>query len=73
MGGMTKTGEAKWRALIAAQEKSGLGVREFAEGRGLAPATMYWWPDRRTSRPAICPATRRPVLHATVTSGSTWR
>src|SRR5262245_35971449 len=39
---MTKTTEAKWRALIAAQEKSGLGVREFAESRGLAPATMYW-------------------------------
>ncbi len=50
MGGMTKTGEEKWRALIAAQEKSGLGVREFAEGRGLAPATMYWWRCRLRER-----------------------
>jgi hypothetical protein len=49
---MTKTTEDKWRGLIAAQEKSGLGVREFAESRGLAPATMYWWRCRLRDRPA---------------------
>jgi len=47
---LEKTGEEKWRALIAAQEKSGLGVREFAESRGLAPATMYWWRCRLRER-----------------------
>ncbi|HZO13943.1 MAG TPA: hypothetical protein VFB62_11815 [Polyangiaceae bacterium] len=47
---MTKTSEEKWRRLIAAQEKSGLGVREFAESRGLAPATMYWWRCRLRDR-----------------------
>ena len=40
---MTKTTETKWRALIAAQSKSGLSVREFAGQRGLSAATMYWW------------------------------
>jgi len=48
---MTKTSEDKWRGLIAAQEKSGLGVREFAESRGLAPTTMYWWRCRLRDRP----------------------
>jgi hypothetical protein len=51
MRGMTKTSEEKWRALIAPQEKSGLGVREFAESRGLVPATMYWWRCRLRERP----------------------
>ena len=49
---MTKTSEDKWRSLIAAQERSGLGVREFAESHGLAPATMYWWRCRLRDRPA---------------------
>jgi hypothetical protein len=43
---MTKTTESKWRALIAAQGKSGLSVREFAGLRGLSAATMYWWRSR---------------------------
>lgn len=47
---MTKTTEDRWRGLIAAQEKSGLGVREFAVSRGLAPATMYWWRCRLRNR-----------------------
>jgi transposase-like protein len=40
---MTKTTEAKWRRLIAAQSKSGLTVREFAAAQGIAAATLYWW------------------------------
>lgn len=40
---MTKTTEAKWRRLIAAQSKSGLTVREFAAAEGVAAATLYWW------------------------------
>ena len=48
---MTKTSEDKWRGLIAAQEKSGLSVREFAASHGLAPATMYWWRCRLRDRP----------------------
>lgn len=49
---MTKTSEDRWRALIAAQEKSGLSVRAFAASQGLAPATMYWWRCRLRERPA---------------------
>lgn len=40
---MTKTTESKWRSLIAAQERSGLTAREFAEARGITVATLYWW------------------------------
>lgn len=40
---MTKTTEAKWRRLIAAQSKSGLTVREFAAAEGIRAATLYWW------------------------------
>jgi hypothetical protein len=48
--------EDRWRELIAAQERSGLGVRAFAESRGLAPATMYWWRCRlRDRRAALVP------------------
>lgn len=43
MRGMTKTTEAKWRRLIAAQKRSGLTVREFAAARGITAATLYWW------------------------------
>ncbi|MFO1078017.1 MAG: hypothetical protein U1E73_09885 [Planctomycetota bacterium] len=43
---MTKTTKSKWRALIAAQEKSGLTAREFAERRGITAATLYWWRSR---------------------------
>lgn len=42
---MTMT-EAKWRALIATQEKSGLSVRAFAEARGIPVTTLYWWRSR---------------------------
>lgn len=49
---MTKTTEAKWRALIAAQEKSGQTARAFAESRGITPTTLYWWRSRLRRRPA---------------------
>jgi hypothetical protein len=50
---MTKTTEAKWRALIEAQEKSGLTARAFAESRGITVTTMYWWRSQlRRRRPA---------------------
>jgi hypothetical protein len=52
---MNSTSEDKWRALIAAQERSGLGVRRFAESRGLAPATMYWWRSRLRDRSTASP------------------
>lgn len=69
---MTKTAEDRWRGLIAAQEKSGLGVRKFAASRGLAPATVYWWRCRLRDRPAAlvpvsvvdsdgCPASGSPT------------
>ena len=38
--------ERRWRSLIAAQERSGLGVAEFAARRGLSAATLYWWRSR---------------------------
>ena len=54
--GMTKTTESKWRALIAAQGRSGLSVREFAGLRGLPAATMYWWRSKlRRDRTQLVP------------------
>jgi transposase-like protein len=50
---MTNHAESKWRSLIAAQERSGLSVREFANARGLAPATLYWWRSRLRREPAV--------------------
>ncbi len=46
---MTTTAET-WRALIAAQERSGQSVREFAATRGFAAGTMYWWRSRLRER-----------------------
>jgi transposase-like protein len=68
MVGMTKTSEDKWRGLIAAQEKSGMGVREFAESRGLSPATMYWWRSRLRERtPSLVPvAVTAPEIAARI-------
>lgn len=43
-------GEARWRALIGEQERSGEGVARFAERRGLCAATMYWWRSRLRRR-----------------------
>jgi transposase-like protein len=50
---MTTT-EAKWRAIIGEQERSGMTVREFAARRGLASGTLFWWRSRlrRKRRPA---------------------
>jgi hypothetical protein len=50
---MTNTTVAKWRALIAAQEKSGMTVRAFAESRGITPTTMCWWRSRPGRRMAF--------------------
>lgn len=47
---MTTTAESKWRALIAAQERSGQSVREFAATRGVNAATLYWWRSRLRQR-----------------------
>ncbi len=47
---MTTTAEAKWRALIAAQERSGQSVRAFAAARGFAAGTLYWWRSRLRDR-----------------------
>jgi transposase-like protein len=46
----SKQTEARWRSLIAAQERSGESVAQFAERRGLNPATLYWWRSRLRSR-----------------------
>lgn len=42
----SKRTEARWRSLIAAQERSGESVAGFAERRGLNAATLYWWRSR---------------------------
>lgn len=51
--------EGRWRSLIAAQERSGLGVAEFAARRGLSAATLYWWRSRirrsERSEPQLVP------------------
>jgi len=53
---MTKTTEAKWRRLIAAQSKSGLTVREFAAAEGITAATLYWWRSKlRRDRTQLVP------------------
>lgn len=55
---MKNTAAARWRALIAAQEKSGQGVREFAAARDLNAATLYWWRSRlRQREAALVPVT----------------
>lgn len=47
MGANMSGGAAvRWRELIDAQERSGLGVAEFADQHGLNPATLYWWRSR---------------------------
>ncbi len=35
--------EAEFRKLVKAQERSGLSIREFAEGEGITVQTLYWW------------------------------
>ena len=35
--------EAEFRKVVKAQERSGLSVREFAEGEGITVQTLYWW------------------------------
>lgn len=54
---MTKTTEAKWRGLIAAQEKGGQTIREFAAARGIPAGTLYWWRSefRRRARRGLVP------------------
>ena len=38
--------EARWRRLIAEQERSGCNVREFAEERGISAWSLYGWRSR---------------------------
>jgi len=43
---MTKSNEAKWRRLVAAQARSGQSVPGFAAAQGVAASTLYWWRSR---------------------------
>ena len=70
---MTKTAEDTWRGLIAAWARSGLGVRAFAEIRGLAPATMCWWRCRLRDRPAALVPVAVVGRDDSLVSGSTAR
>ena len=38
--------EARWRRLIAEQERSGRSVREFAEEKGVSAWSLYGWRSR---------------------------
>jgi len=38
--------EARWRRLIAEQERSGRSVREFAEEKGVSVWSLYGWRSR---------------------------
>jgi hypothetical protein len=38
--------EDRWRRLLAEHERSGLGVRQFAEERGLSAWSLYAWRQR---------------------------
>lgn len=50
---------ARWRRLVAEQERSGLTPAEFAARRGFKAATLYWWRSRLKradrSAPTIVP------------------
>lgn len=47
MDAKRRTGaEARWRRLVAEQERSGLAPAEFAARRGFKAATLYWWRSR---------------------------
>ena len=50
--------EARWRALIREQERSGVAVGEFARRRGVSAATMYWWRSQLSRRGGRGRATR---------------
>jgi hypothetical protein len=66
---MTNTTVAKWRALIAVQEKCGMTVCAFAESRGITPTTMYWWRSR-LHRQVASPVTLALVQAAGQGSGT---
>lgn len=55
MRGMTKTSKKAWRRVIAAQERSGLTVREFAEAQGINATTLYWWRSRLRRETRLVP------------------
>ena len=54
-GSRSSRTEARWRSLIAAQERSGESVAQFAEQRGLNAATLYWWRSRLRRRDRVDP------------------
>jgi transposase-like protein len=45
-----RRGEAFYRELLAEQAVSGLNLREFAEAKGIKPATLYVWSRRLRAR-----------------------
>jgi transposase-like protein len=51
----------RWRAIIAEQRESGLGMAEFCRQRSIRPTTFYGWrqklegPDRRGRRRSVSP------------------
>lgn len=54
MDAKRRTGAAaRWRRLVAEQERSGLAPAEFAARHGFKAATLYWWRSRlkRVDRP----------------------
>lgn len=50
-----------WARLVAAWQKSGKSVDEFAEARGIAPRTLTWWRWRLTSRSSPPPLRLVPI------------
>lgn len=43
---------AKWSAIVARHDGSGLSIKEFAEAEGLNPRTLGWWRWRVRQQPA---------------------
>jgi len=74
--------EARWRRLIAEQERSGQSVREFAQEKGVSAWSLYGWRSRlgvasgrkcsgrRTARRHDVPAEAQLVAVDVVGSGS---
>jgi transposase-like protein len=49
----TQRGEAKWRGIIRAQERSGLSVPAFCRSNKLAESTFYRWRRRAGVEPSL--------------------
>ena len=61
----------QWRERLAAQERSGLSVKQFCKGRGLTECTFYAWRKRfRGEGPVRFALVERGVRQESATEAS---